>query len=321
MLPLYPEIKPYARHQLKVDDTHEIYLDESGNVDGIPVLFVHSGPGSGCEFDSRSFFSPEKYRIILFDQRGCGRSTPHCELKNNTTADLVSDMEQIRDYLGIEKWLLFGGGWGSTLSLVYAETHPDRVLAMVLRGIFLGRELDVQWFYQHGANRFLPDYWEDYQDHITPGEQHNFVEAYRKRMTGSDELARMWAAKAWSSWEAHAATLHPNQRLIKHFGDTHRALARCQVGTHYFANNCFLEDNQILNNADAIQDIPGIIVHGRFDLISPMDNAYDLHRQWPDSQLFIIREAGHSATEPTIIDALIRATRDMTTRFEDDFSV
>jgi proline iminopeptidase len=321
MLPLYPEIKPYARHKIKVDDTHEIYVDESGTISGIPVLFVHSGPGSGCEFDSRCFFNPEKYRIILFDQRGSGRSTPHSELKNNRTPDLVADMEKIRLYLGVEKWVLFGGGWGSTLSLVYAETYPQKTLGLVLRGVFLGRKKDISWFYQEGASEFFPDHWEDFVAPVPEEEEANFPAAYHQMMTGANELARMGAAKAWSSWEAHCATLHPNQRLIKHFSDPHRALARCKIGSHYYSNNCFLEEDQVISSAGALKDIPGIIVHGRFDMVCPLENAHSLHKAWPNSQLYIVREAGHSATEPVLIDALIRATRDMALRFEDEFGV
>ncbi len=321
MLPLYPEIKPYARHKLKVDELHEIYVDESGIRDGIPVLFVHAGPGSGCEFDSRSFFNPEKYRIILFDQRGAGRSTPHSELTRNSTGDLLADMEKIREFLGVEKWILFGGGWGSTLSLVYAETWPERTLGLVLRGIFLGRQRDIDWIYQSGASRFFPDHWEDFVSPVEPAARGDLPGAYRRLMTGSNDLARMGAAKAWSTWEAHCATLHPNQRLIKHYSDPHRALARCEIGTHYFTHRCFLEENQIVDNAAALRDIPGFIVHGRFDMICPLENAHTLHQAWPVSQLYIVREAGHSATEPVLIDALIRATRNMALRFEEEFGL
>ncbi|MFP6806251.1 MAG: prolyl aminopeptidase [Pseudomonadales bacterium] len=321
MLPLYPEIKPYARHRLQVDDIHELYIDESGSVDGIPVLFVHAGPGSGCEFDSRCFFNPEKYRIILFDQRGCGRSTPHGELQNNHTSDLVADMEKIREYLGVEKWVLFGGGWGSALSINYAESYPDRTLGLVLRGVFLGRQKDIDWFYQEGASQFFPDHWEDFVAPVSKDKHDNFPGAYFKLMSGENELARMGAAKSWSSWEAHCATLHPNQRLIKHFSNPHRALARCKIGSYYYSNGCFLEENQLIKAASALKDIPGIIVHGRFDMVSPLENAHLLHRAWPNSQLYIVREAGHSATEPVLIDALIRATRDMSLRFEDEFGV
>ena len=321
MLPLYPEIKPYKRHQLKVDDIHELYIDETGTSDGIPVLFVHSGPGSGCEFDSRCFFNPEKYRIVLFDQRGSGRSTPYGELHNNTTTDLVGDIEKVREFLDIYKWVVFGGGWGSTLSLVYAETHPERVLGLVLRGISLGRRQDIDWLYQNGASRFFPDHWEDYIAPIALEDRNDLLGAYYELINGPNELARMSAAKAWSAWEAHCSTLHPNQRLIKHLSSSHRSLARGRIGTHYLKNECFLENNQIIERAAVLTEIPGIIVHGRFDTVTPLENSYSLHEAWPSSQLFIIREAGHSATEPAIIDALIRATRDMALRFESDYGV
>lgn len=321
MFTLYPEIKPYARHQLSVDDIHELYIDESGTPEGIPVLFVHAGPGSGCEFDSRCFFNPEKYRIVLFDQRGAGRSTPHGELENNKTSDLIEDIEKIRDYLGIDRWVVFGGGWGATLSLNYAETYPDRVLGLVLRGVILGRQKDIDWLYQDGASRFYPDHWEDYVAPIAPDSRDDIPKAYYELITGSNDLARMTAAKAFSAWEAHCSTLHPNQRLITHLSKSHRSLARCRIGTHYLVNQFFLEEDQIIGQASVLGNIPGIIVHGRFDTVSPLDNAYALHAAWPNSQLFIIREAGHSATEPAIIDALIRATQDMALRFESDFDV
>jgi len=319
MLPLYPEIKPFARHMVDVDDTHQIYVDESGTLEGIPVVFVHGGPGSGCEYDSRCFFNPEKYRIILFDQRGSGRSKPAAETKNNTLPHLIEDMEKVRKFLKIDQWMLFGGGWGSMLSVAYAEVHPDHVLALVLRGIFLGRQSDIDWVYQEGASRFYPDHWEDFTAPIPEAEQHNLVEAYAKRITGSDELARMSAVKAWSRWEADCSSMHPNARLVKHFSDPHRATARALLGAHYFSQGCFLSDNQLLENIDSISEIPGIIVHGRYDMLCPLVNAYDLHEAWPISQLYIVREAGHSATEPALIDALIRATRDMALRFESDF--
>ncbi len=321
MLPLYPEIKPYTRHMVPVDDVHELYVDESGTPDGIPVLFLHAGPGSGCEFDSRSFFNPEKYRIILFDQRGAGRSNPHSDITNNTTQTLVEDIEKIRTFLEIDKIMLFGGGWGSTLGLVYAETHPENVLALVLRGIFLGTEQDINWIYQEGVSRFYPDHWEDYVAPISADERDDLLAAYGRRINGTDELARMGAAKAWSRWEADCSSLHPNPRLVKHLTDPHRAMARCKIGVHYYSNQCFLEDNQILRDAAALKDIPGIIVHGRYDMLCPVQNAHDLHAAWPISQVFLVREAGHSATEHALIDALIRATRDMALRFESDFGV
>jgi len=304
-----------------VDDVHEIYIDESGIPHGIPVLFVHSGPGSGCEYDSRGFFNPEKYRIILFDQRGSGRSKPHGELKDNTTQHLVEDMEKIRKYLEVEKWVVFGGGWGATLGLAYAERYPSRVTGLVLRGVFLGRQKDIDWFYQEGVSRFYPDHWEDFIAPIPEEERGDYLSAYARRITGADELARMAAAKAWSRWEADCSTLHPNQRLIRHLTEPYRAMARCKIGVHYFLNRCFLAEDEIVDKIDAIQGIPGIIVHGRFDMICPLENAYTLHEAWPVSQLYIVREAGHSATEAPLIDALIRATRDMALRFESDYDI
>jgi proline iminopeptidase len=319
MLPLYPEIKPFARHMVDVDDVHQIYVDESGTPDGIPVVFVHGGPGSGCEYDSRCFFNPEKYRIILFDQRGCGRSKPNAEIKNNTLQHLIEDMEKVRKFLKLDKWMLFGGGWGSMFSVAYAEAHPDHVLALVLRGIFLGRQADIDWVYQDGASRFYPDHWEDFIAPIPEAERHNLVEAYAKLITGDNELARMSAVKAWSRWEADCSSMHPNARLVKHFSDPHRATSRALLGVHYFSQGCFLGDNQLLENVDVIAEIPGIIVHGRYDMLCPLVNAFDLHEAWPISQMYIVREAGHSATEPALIDALIRATRDMALRFDSDF--
>lgn len=326
MFPLYPEIKPYERHRLKVDDIHELYVDESGTPEGIPVLFVHGGPGSGCEFNSRCFFNPEKYRIILFDQRGAGRSTPHAVLSDNTTADLIADMEKIREFLKIDKWILFGGGWGATLSLAYAQAFPEQTLALIVRGVFLGRDRDIHWYSEDGASRFFPDHWEDFIDPVAKYRRDNeanisSVEAYFQMMQQDNELARMAAAKAWSTWEAHASTLHPDPRLIKHFSDGGRAHARCLIATHFFRNQCFLEPDQLLRGAAALKDIPGIIVHGRFDCVCPLDNGHQLREVWPHSQLFIVREAGHSATEPAMIDALVRATRDMALRFEADFNI
>jgi proline iminopeptidase len=321
MLPLFPPIKPYARHRVKVDDVHELYMDESGTLDGIPVVFLHGGPGSGCEFDSRCFFDPKKFRIILFDQRGAGRSTPHGELTDNNTDELVLDLERIREFAGVEKWMLFGGGWGSALALKYAEAHPNRVLSLVLRGIFLGSASEIHWVYQQGTSQFFPDHWEDFLRPIPESERDDLVGAYARQMQGTNELQRMAAAKAWSAWSAHCATVQTHQRLIKHYSDAHRALSRCRIGTHYFANECFLEPGELLANIDRIKHLPATIVHGRFDMVCPLKNAFRLHRSWPGAQLFIVRDAGHAATEPTIIDALVRATRDMASRFEDDFGI
>lgn len=319
MLILYPDIKPFQEHRLEVDEPHVLYLEESGNKDGIPVLYVHGGPGSGCEAFNRRFFDPEKFRIVLFDQRGAGKSTPHAELRGNTTQNLIKDMETIREHLGIDRWMLFGGSWGSTLSLAYAEAYPERVLGMILRGIFLCREQDLRWFYQEGASRIFPDAWEEYLKPIPEDEQNDIVAAFYKRLTGGDELARMGAAKAWSLWEAHCATLRPNHTILDHFAEPHMATSLARIESHYFINNGFLNPNQLIEEAHKIADIPGIIVHGRYDMICPLDNAFELNKVWPSSELHIIRDAGHSAMEPGIVDALVRATDDMAKLFEEEF--
>jgi len=313
---LYPEIKPYAEHRLEVSKKHELYVEECGSPDGIPVLFVHGGPGAGCDNDHRRYFDPQKYRIVLFDQRGCGRSTPHASLEGNTTQELIADMEAIRSSLDIKRWMIFGGSWGSTLSLLYAEKFPKRVLAMVLRGIFLARESDYNWLYSKGASLVYPDYWEDFSGHIPEQERNDLVSAYYQRLTGANELARMASAKAWSIWEARLASLHTNHRIIEHFSEPHIALSLGRIEAHYFVNRCFLKENQILNNIKKIRNIPGIIVHGRYDMICSLDNAWCLQRAWPESELHIVRDAGHSAIEAGNIDALVRATRTMAVRLE-----
>ncbi len=317
MLTLYPEIKPYARHQLAVDHPHELYVDESGTPDGLPVLFVHGGPGAGCDAASRCWFDPTIYRIVTFDQRGCGRSTPHASLDRNTTWDLVADMERIREHLGIDKWVLFGGSWGSTLALAYAQTHPERVHALILRGIFLCRPQEIEWFYQAGASRLFPDYWEDYLAPIPAEERHDLVGAFYRRLTGSDQIAQMHAAKAWSVWEGRTATLRPNGHVIERFSEPQRALSIARIECHYFVNDAFLEEDQLLRDMHKIAHIPGVIVHGRYDVICPLDNAWALHQAWPNSELLIIRDAGHAAGEPGITDALVRATGQIARRLLD----
>lgn len=311
---LYPDIRPHQTHSLPVQAPHVLYVEESGNPEGIPVLFVHGGPGAGCEEYHRCFFDPEVYRIILFDQRGSGKSTPHAELENNTTQALVEDMEAIREHLGINKWVLFGGSWGSTLSLVYAETHPDRVRGLILRGIFLCRPQEIQWFYQNGASRIFPELWQDYLVPIPQEERGDMVSAYYKRLTGNDELARMSAAKAWSIWEGRTATLKQNKNVINHFGSPHTALSLARIECHYFKNDSFLAENQILRDVHKLKNIPGVIVHGRYDMVCPIESAWDLHQAWPEAELQIIPDAGHSATERGTIDALIRATRKMSNK-------
>lgn len=317
MLTLYPEVKPYNKFRLQVSERHEIYVEECGNPHGIPVLVVHGGPGAGCDATMRRFFDTTHYRIILFDQRGSGRSLPHAELEENTTQHLIGDMEAIRQRLEIESWVLFGGSWGSTLSLAYAETHPDRVLAMILRGIFLCRDQDLKWFYQDGASHVFPDYWEDYVRLIPEGERGDFMAAYYKRLTGCDDVMRMATAKAWSTWEARCATLRPNHDVVEHFADPHVAMSMARIECHYFVNDIFMRPNQLLEEAPKLANIPGIIVHGRYDIVCPLDNAFALHESWPESKLEIVRDAGHSALEPGIIDALVRATQEMGYRFRD----
>jgi len=317
MFVLFPEIKPYKRHQLKVSEIHELYVDEAGNPDGLPVLFVHGGPGSACDASSRRFYDPSNYRIITFDQRGCGRSTPHSSLEENTTKDLIEDIEKIRQYLAVEQFVLFGGSWGSTLSLLYAQRYPQHVHAMVLRGIFLCRQVDLDWLYRDGANRIFPDNWDEFQRAIPEAERGDLVEAYYNRLTGEDELARMAAAKAWSAWEGNCSKLRPSAEAMAKFTKPHNAMALSRIETHYFMNKGFIEENQILRNMDAIKDIPGTIVHGRYDMVCPLDNAYLLHHHWPASELHIVRDAGHSASEPGNVDALIRATHDIAKNLED----
>lgn len=308
MLKLYPEIKPYATHTLTVEAPHQLYVEECGNPHGLPVLFLHGGPGAGCEPYHRRFFDPNIYRIVLFDQRGCGRSTPHAELTGNTTPDLVADIERLRSRLMIDRWVVFGGSWGSTLALVYAQMHPLRVTALILRGIFLCRPHEIHWFYQEGASRLFPDYWEDYLRPIPEAERHDLVNAYYRRLTGGDELARMAAAKAWSLWEGRTATLKASRTVLEHFSHPHTALSLARLECHYFVNNIFLEPDYILKNAHRLADIPGVIVHGRYDVVCPVENAWALHKAWPRSELKIIEEAGHSASEPGTTDALIQAT-------------
>jgi proline iminopeptidase len=311
---LFPAIKPYVTHSLAVDPPHVLYVEECGNPQGLPVLFVHGGPGAGCEAYHRRFFDPERYRIVLFDQRGCGRSTPHAEIAGNDTQALVADMERIREHLGIERWLLFGGSWGSTLALVYAETHPERVLGMVVRGIFLCRREEIHWFYQEGASRLFPDYWEEYLRPIPEAERADLLGAYHRRLTGDDELARMAAAKAWSRWEARTSTLLPRKEVVDHFSDPYTALSLARIECHYFMNDSFLAPNQILRDAHRLADIPAYIIHGRYDVVCPLENAWLLHQAWPRAELRIVPDAGHSATERSIADALVRATIDMSRR-------
>jgi proline iminopeptidase len=305
---LYPEIEPFNNFHLDVDGRHRLYVEECGRRQGIPALFLHGGPGAGCEPYHRRFFDPGRYRIILFDQRGAGRSAPHADLTDNTTWHLVEDMEKLRKKLGIERWLLFGGSWGSTLALAYAQTHPQRVSGLVLRGIFLCRPREICWFYQEGVSRIFPDYWEDFLRPVPPDQRDDLMSAYHRLLTGDDELRRMAAAKAWSVWEGRTATLRPNRAVEAHFAQPHIALAMARIECHYFMNGAFLQTDELLRNAGKLRGIPGVIVHGRYDMICPLENAWELHRRWPESELRIIPDAGHSAAEPGTRRALVEAT-------------
>jgi proline iminopeptidase len=308
MLSLFSPVEPFMTHTVAVGDGHSLYVEECGNPDGLPAVFVHGGPGAGCELYHRRFFDPGLYRIVLFDQRGCGRSTPHASLQGNNTQALVADMEAIRERLGIERWLVFGGSWGSTLGLIYAETHPHRVLALVLRGIFLCRPRDIDWFYQDGASYLLPDYWQDYLEPVAPDERDDMVSAYYRRLTGDDQNAMLSAAQAWSQWEGRASTLLPKTAVAEYFNNPKTALSLARIECHYFMNNSFLAENQVLARADRLRDIPGIIVHGRYDVVCPLEQAWALHHAWSNSRLEVIADAGHSATETGTVDALVRAT-------------
>lgn len=313
MRTLYPEIEPYHHFRLQVDDLHSLYVEECGNPRGVPVVFLHGGPGAGCEPHHRRYFNPDVYRIVLFDQRGCGRSTPHAELERNTTWDLVDDMERIRQRLDIDQWLLFGGSWGSTLALAYGETHPQRVSGMVLRGIFLARQQDIDWFYQQGASRLFPDIWEQYLAPIAASERQHMVKAYYRELTSENPQTREAAARAWSGWEGMTATLLPNPQVVNHFTELQAALSIARIECHYFVNQSFLDANQLLNNAHRLRGIPGHIIHGRYDVICPLEQAWELHRAWPEAQLRIIADAGHAVVEPGITTALLDATDEMGT--------
>ena len=311
MLTLFPEIKPYAVHKLAVQDPHVIHIEESGNKNGLPVLFLHGGPGGGCDANSARFFDPTLYRIITFDQRGCGQSTPYASLENNTTWDLVADIELIREKLAVDKWVVFGGSWGSTLALAYAQTHPEQVFGLILRGIFLCRASDIEWFYQQGASYLFPDYWEDYVAPISEAERDDLVHAFYKRLTGNDKDIQLEVAKAWSGWEGRTSTLLPNPKLADTYFEADKALAMARIECHYFVHHAYLEHDQLLRDMFKIKHIPGVIVHGRYDAVCPFDNAWQLHKQWENSDLQIMESSGHSAFEPQTINALVRATNHM----------
>lgn len=306
---LYPPIEPFRSGWLDVGDGHEIYFEESGNPDGKACVFVHGGPGGGSSPEARQFFDPERYRIVVFDQRGCGQSRPHASLEANTTWHLVADMERLRDELGIERWLVFGGSWGSTLALAYAQTHPDRVTELVLRGIFLLRPQEIHWFYQEGASALYPDSWEAYLAPIPKEEHDDLLNAFHRRLTCDDETTRLAAARAWSVWEASASFLIQNQDFMDKLDAPDAALAMARIECHYFVNGGFFESpNQLLENIDRIRHIPAIIVQGRYDVVCPAVTAWDLHRAWPEADFQLIQDAGHSAFDRANAQALVAAT-------------
>ncbi len=306
---LYPEIQPYRTGYLRVSPIHEIYYEECGNPGGKPAVFVHGGPGAGGDASPRRFFDPARYRIVLFDQRGSGRSKPHAELRENTTQHLVADMERLRAELGIERWLVFGGSWGSTLALVYAETHPEAVTELVLRGIFLLRPSEIEWFYQQGASEIFADHWEEYLKPIPVEERGDLLRAYYRRLTGPDEAAAMAAARAWSVWEGSTSHLFESATTVARFSNDEFAVALARIEAHYFINGGFLKTpDQILENAGRLRKIPGVIVQGRYDVVCPMISAWALHRAWPEAEFRLVPDAGHSAFEPGITHELITAT-------------
>jgi proline iminopeptidase len=306
---LYPPIEPYRHDFLRVSELHEIYYEESGNPRGKPAVFLHGGPGAGADKRARQFFDPKHYRIIVFDQRGCGRSRPHASLVENTTWHLVADIERLRKHLGIERWLVFGGSWGSTLALAYSEAHPERVTELVLRGIFLVRYAEVRWFYQYGASAMFPDHWEAYRDAIPPAERDDFVDAYYKRLTGSDHRAALAAAKAWSIWEAATSFLRTDPGNLKKAGEDQFALAVARIECHYFVNRGFLRhESQLIDDVTRIRRIPATIVQGRYDVVCPATSAWDLHRAWPEADFRLVPDAGHSAFEAGNTHELVTAT-------------
>ena len=306
---LFPPVEPYRRGRMKVSALHTLYFEECGNPAGRPLVFLHGGPGGGCEPAQRRYFDPHKWRIILFDQRGCGRSRPHAELRENTTWDLVADIEQLRVHLGIEQWLVFGGSWGSTLALAYAQSHPAHVRALVLRGIFLLRAAEVAWFYQGGASAIFPDAWDAYLQAIPKREHGDLLSAYYKRLTSGDAQVRRKAARAWSVWEASTSKLVSDPALVKKLGRGRFAEAFARIEAHYFVHRGFFEhDDQLLRHVRRIRHIPGVIVQGRYDVVCPMRSAWDLARAWPEAELIVVPDAGHSMSETGIRAALIGAT-------------
>ncbi len=305
----YPPVEPYLTGQLRVSDVHTLYFEQSGNPNGKPVVFLHGGPGGGTDPKQRRFFDPARYRIVLFDQRGCGKSTPHASLEDNTTWHLVSDIETLREHLGIDRWQVFGGSWGSTLALAYAQKHPERVTELVLRGIFLIFESEIRWFYQWGTSELFPDAWEKFLAPIPESERGDLMRAYHARLTSGDPQVRTEAARAWSIWEAATSYLRVSADHIARAGEDEFALAFARIECHYFMNRGFFErETQLLDDVAKIRSIPAVIVQGRYDVVCPMVTAWRLHRAWPEADFRIAVDAGHSAYEPSILHELVSAT-------------
>lgn len=305
---LHPPIEPYASGMLDTGDGHSVYWEMCGNPDGKPAVFLHGGPGGGANADHRRLFDPARYRVLLFDQRGCGRSKPHAELEANTTWHLVADIERLRELIGVEHWLVFGGSWGSTLALAYAETHPERVSELVLRGIFTLRRFELEWYYQAGASLLFPDKWEPFLAPIPEGERGDLIAAYRKRLTDPERDVRVAAAVAWSRWESETITLLPDPAIAAEMTEDDFALAFARIENHYFVHAGWLDEGQLIENAGRLKGMPGLIVHGRYDIACPVRNAWDLHRAWPEADFHLVEGAGHAYSEPGILHQLITAT-------------
>ena len=309
MRDLYPPIEPYNQGKLKVSELHTIHYEESGNPQGKPVVFLHGGPGGGIVPMYRQYFNPQQWRIVIFAQRGCGQSTPYAELRENTTWDLVSDIEKLRKHLNIERWVVFGGSWGSALALAYSQTHPDSCKGLILRGIFMLRPSEIRWFYQEGASNIYPDAWQEYLKPIPPEERNDLLSAFYQRLIGEDSQVRLEAARAWSVWEASTSKLIPSSLSKERFGMAEFAEAFARIECHYFVNKGFFStENQLLENIERIRHLPGVIVQGRYDVVCPMITAWELHQAWPEAEFIVIPDAGHSVSEPGIKDALIQAS-------------
>jgi proline iminopeptidase len=305
---LYPEIEPYESGRLDVGDGHSLYWERCGTRGTKPVVFLHGGPGAGCSPDHRRQFDPSLYDILLFDQRGCGRSTPHASLEANTTWHLVDDIERLRAMVGVERWQVFGGSWGSTLALAYAQAHPSRVTELVLRGIFTFRQTELDWLYLYGASEIFPDKWEEFLAPVPEPERDDLVTAYQRRLTDPDRSVQLAAAKAWSKWEAETVTLLPNPEVIETHTDDDFAIAIARIENHYMVNRGWLEEGSLIRNAERLRHIPAVIVQGRYDCCTPPSAAWDLHKAWPEAKLVIVPDGGHLFNEPGILDGLIRAT-------------